>query len=153
MATYSSVVRAKMKPRLNTRPGALSYGCRSTPDVSCHPERGTWRVSNGRAGDWFESYEPSSSCLRDRFDMTTWLARSSSPLGATTHSFELGNFQLCVKRPRTGGLCRRCCGLWRNQFRRGGDFGRVVSGLEIRLPGNGDRVRQRRDLNEAMITC
>jgi hypothetical protein len=31
-------------------------------------------------GDWFESYEPSSLlCLRDGFDMTGCLARSSSP--------------------------------------------------------------------------
>ena len=69
------------------------------------------------------------------------LVGGSSPPGPTTHSFELGNFPLCVKRPRTGGLCRRCSGLCRDQFRRGGDFGRVVSGLEIRLPGNGDRCQ------------
>ena len=62
-----------------------------------------------------------------------------------------GNFPLCAKRPRTGGLCRRCSGLCRDQFRRGGDFGRVVSGLEIRLPGNGDRVRQRRGSNERRL--
>ena len=69
------------------------------------------------------------------------LVGGSSPPGPTTHSLELGNFPLCAKRPRTGGLCRRCCGLCRDQFRRGGDFGRVVSGLEIRLPGNGDRCQ------------
>jgi hypothetical protein len=42
-------------------------------------------LSNWR--HWFESYEPSSLlCLRDAFDMTGCLARSSSPLGSTTHS-------------------------------------------------------------------
>jgi len=107
-------------------------------------QRGAWRLSSGRAGDRFESHELGSSrFFRDQFDMTAWLARSSSPLGTTTHSLELGNFPLCAKRPRTGGLWRRCCGLWRDQFRRGGDFGRVVSALEIRLPGNGDRCQAR----------
>jgi hypothetical protein len=31
--------------------------------------------------------------------------------------------------------------------RRGGDFGRVVSGLEIPFPGNGDRLRRRHGSN------
>src|SRR3981081_792041 len=63
------------------------------------------------------------------------LVGGSSPPGPTTHSLELGTFPICAKRPRTGGLCRRRSGLCRDQFRRGGDFDRVVSGLEIRLPG------------------
>jgi hypothetical protein len=56
-------------------------------------QRGAWRLSGGRAGDWFESYELSSSCFfRDQFDMTAWLARSSSPLGTTTQSEVCGDF-------------------------------------------------------------
>ena len=48
---------------------------------------------DGPTGDWFESYEPSSlRCLRDRFDMTACLARSSSPLRSTTQSFEPASF-------------------------------------------------------------
>jgi hypothetical protein len=44
-------------------------------------------------GDWFESYEPSSlRCLRDGFDMTACLARSSSPLRSTTQSRVCGDF-------------------------------------------------------------
>jgi hypothetical protein len=44
-------------------------------------------------GDWFESYEPSSlRCLRDGFDVTACLARSSSPLRSTTHYRATGDF-------------------------------------------------------------
>ena len=75
------------------------------------------------------------------FDVETGSMATAS---ATTRSLELGNFLSCAKRPRTGGLWRRHCGLCRGQFRRGRDFGRVVSGLEIRLLGNGDRCRQGR---------
>jgi len=69
----------------------------------------------------------------------------------TTHSFELGNFPLCAKSSRTGGLRRRCLISAKTRFWRGRDFGRVVSGTEIRLPGNGDRVRQRRGSNERRL--
>jgi len=41
---------------------------------------------------------------------------------ATTRSLELGNFLSYAKRPRTGGLWRRHCGLCRGQFRRGKRF-------------------------------
>ena len=54
---------------------------------------GAWRLSSGRTGDWFESYELSSSrFFRDQFDMTAWLARSSSPLGTTRQSAVCGDF-------------------------------------------------------------
>jgi hypothetical protein len=107
--------------------------------------RATFRLLGGAFGAAPRNSVPGRTV--DRFDRTACLARSLSPPGPTTHSFELGNFPLCAKRPRTGGLCRRWSGLCRDEFRRGGDFGRVVSGLEIRLPGNGDRCRQRRGSN------
>src|SRR5258705_10959255 len=48
-------------------------------------------------GDWFESYEPSSLlCLRDAFDMTGCLERSSSPLRPTTHSHANRDFRRFV---------------------------------------------------------
>jgi hypothetical protein len=42
------------------------------------------------------------------------LADGSSPASSTTHSFEPGNSRFAAKRPRTGGLCRRCGGLCRD---------------------------------------
>jgi hypothetical protein len=77
--------------------------------------RGTPRKSvSGRAGD--------------SFDRTACLARSLSPLGPTTHSFEPRGFPETSKRPAIGGLRRRRFGLRGDLFRPGGDFGRVVSG-------------------------
>jgi hypothetical protein len=67
-------------------------------------------------GDWFESYEPSSlRCLRDGFDMTGCLARSSSPLGSNTHSGASEDFLAATERPRIGGLRRPRSGLRRDQ--------------------------------------
>jgi hypothetical protein len=84
---------------------------------------------DGPTGNWFESYEPSSlRCLRDRFDMTACLARSSSPLRSTTQSFEPAVFPETAKEPAIGGLLRLRFGLRGDRFWPEGDFGRSVSG-------------------------
>ena len=54
---------------------------------------------------------------------------------ATTHSFEPGDFPTAAKWPAIGGRRRRRFGLRRDDFQPAGDFGRVVSGPEIPVPG------------------
>jgi hypothetical protein len=55
---------------------------------------------------------------------------------ATTQSGVCGDFPAAVEKPRIGGGCRPCCSLRGDQFRREGDFGLAVSGLEIPVPGS-----------------
>ena len=71
-------------------------------------------------------YEPSSlRYLRDRFDTTACLARSSSPLRSTTHSFEPRDFPETAKKPAKGGHLRLRFGLRGHRFWPEGDFWKV----------------------------
>jgi hypothetical protein len=111
-------------------------------------ERGPWQLSSGRAGDWFESYELSSSrFFRDQFDMTAWLARSSSPLGTTTQSEVLRRFPENPRiAPNWWRLCARAWSLRRRNTCWGRQSAAVSLASKNRFPetettGAGDAVR------------
>jgi hypothetical protein len=71
------------------------------------------------------------------------LVGGSSPPGPTTHSRANQDFPRFVELPRLGGVCCERSVSAKGQLNLGGHFAAFVSGLETRLPGNGDRREQR----------